>query len=88
MADEAVLVSGCVGATGTVGFLIAQAVPFFGTLLSVLAAIAYTPLAIIFPMTFWLWDFAHYRKGTATQKLIWSLHLFMACYGTLYVACP
>lgn len=61
----------------------AEAVPFFGTLIAVLAAVSLTPLAIIFPMTFWLYDFGHYRKGSFTQKLIWAFHVFMAIYGVL-----
>jgi hypothetical protein len=75
--------SSCIAATGIVGFIVAGAVPFFGTLLGLLAAVAFTPLAIICPMSFWLWDFAAYRKGTLTQKIIWALHLFMLCYGIL-----
>jgi hypothetical protein len=41
---------------------------------------------IIIPMTLWLWDFADYRKGSITKKLIWSFHVLMILIGLLYVA--
>jgi len=40
---------------------------------------------IIIPMTLWLWDFADYRKGSITRKLIWSFHVLMILIGLLYV---
>jgi hypothetical protein len=70
---------------GIGGFIIAEAIPFFGTLLSFVSAISFTPLAIIIPMTLWLWDFADYRKGSIKKKLIWSFHVLMILIGLFQV---
>lgn len=80
---------------GVVAFVVAEAVPFFGTLIGLLGAIAYAPMAvslsssaqyrgssqIIVPMHLWLWDFARYRKGSMWQKTQWAFHLVMLLVG-------
>ncbi|KAK1925999.1 transmembrane amino acid transporter protein-domain-containing protein [Papiliotrema laurentii] len=68
-------------ALGIVAFVVAEAVPFFGTLIGLLAAIAYAPMAIVVPMHLWLWDFADHRKGTMVQKLTWGFHVIMLLVG-------
>lgn len=61
--------------------MIAEAIPFFGTLLSLLAAIAYAPMAIVVPMHLWLYDFAEYRKGTAAKRAVWAAHVVILLAG-------
>lgn len=38
---------------GVAAFVIGEAVPFFGTLISLLAAIAYAPMAVSYPSFHW-----------------------------------
>lgn len=66
---------------GVAAFVIGEAVPFFGTLISLLAAIAYAPMAIVIPMHLWLYDFADYRKQGLVKKLQWLFHLVMLVVG-------
>ncbi|WVR08411.1 hypothetical protein IAU60_005466 [Kwoniella sp. DSM 27419] len=80
---------GSVTVIGIIAFIIAEAIPFFSALIGVVGSIAYAPLAIIVPMTCWLHDFGHYRKGGLKQKAMWSFHvlfigigLFMTVGGT------
>lgn len=40
-------------------------------------------LQIIFPMSYWLYDFNNWRKGSLKQKLAWFFHVFMFAYGCL-----
>ncbi|WVF66414.1 hypothetical protein IAT40_001154 [Kwoniella sp. CBS 6097] len=66
---------GSVVLIGIISFIVAEAIPFFSTLIGLVGALAYAPLAIIVPMTLWLYDFGHYRKGSLIQKGLWCFHI-------------
>ncbi|WVQ94030.1 hypothetical protein IAU59_001108 [Kwoniella sp. CBS 9459] len=72
---------GSVVLIGVISFIVAEAIPFFGTLIGLVGALAYAPLAIIVPMTLWLYDFGHYRKGSAAQKGLWCFHVLFVAIG-------
>ncbi|OCF36058.1 hypothetical protein I317_01847 [Kwoniella heveanensis CBS 569] len=72
---------GSVTLIGIISFIVAEAIPFFGTLIGLVGALAYAPLAIIVPMTLWLYDFGHYRKGSLAQKGLWSFHVLFIGIG-------
>ncbi|WRT68118.1 uncharacterized protein IL334_005093 [Kwoniella shivajii] len=66
---------------GVISFVIAEAIPFFSTLIGLVGALAYAPLAIVVPMTLWLYDFGHYRKGSMGQKALWVFHVLFIGIG-------
>lgn len=68
---------------GIVGFIVAEAIPFFGTLLGLVGSVCFTPLAVIFPMTFWLYDHWHYKNGSLGRKLFWAFHILFIFIGLL-----
>ncbi|GAA5887079.1 hypothetical protein JCM6882_009440 [Rhodosporidiobolus microsporus] len=75
----------CIG-VGVAGFVIAEAIPFFGTLLSFVSAISFTPLAIIVPAILWLFDFQRpYMRGSVAQKLFVLMHYLMILIGAFQV---
>lgn len=53
---------------GVFAFVICGAVPFFGSLIGLIGAIAYAPMAIIVPMHLWLFFFRPLSKGLALGK--------------------
>ncbi|KAL7418624.1 hypothetical protein Q5752_007082 [Cryptotrichosporon argae] len=72
---------GAVLACGIVAFIIAESIPFYGTLVGLVGAIAYAPMAIVIPMHLWLHDFGHYRSGPLLHKAAWAFHVLMLLMG-------
>ncbi|WWC62253.1 uncharacterized protein I303_104849 [Kwoniella dejecticola CBS 10117] len=66
---------------GIISFVVAEAIPFFSTLIGLVGALAYAPLAIIVPMTLWLYDFGNYRKGNVAKKSLWFFHVLFIFIG-------
>ncbi|GAA6031257.1 hypothetical protein JCM8097_005570 [Rhodosporidiobolus ruineniae] len=77
---------GCCVAIGVVAFVVAEAIPFFNTLLSFVSAISFTPLAIIVPAILWLYDFrTSYWQGSLAKKLFVLMHFLMILIGAFQV---
>lgn len=84
-------------ACGAAAFVIAEAVPFFGTLLGLLGAIAYAPMAVslssrcqdarqlmlqlVIPMHLWLYDFGHRRHEGPKGMMLFIFHCLMLVVG-------
>lgn len=47
-----------------------------------MGALCFTPLSIIFPAVFWLWDFDAWRKGSALKMSAWAFHALIVAIGT------
>lgn len=58
-----------------------KAIPGFNSLLGLVSSISFTPLAVIFPATFWLYDFGSYRKGNLKRKAAWAIHVLFIFIG-------
>ncbi|GAA5859917.1 hypothetical protein JCM8547_004386 [Rhodosporidiobolus lusitaniae] len=71
---------------GVVGFVIAEAIPFFSTLLSFVSAISFTPLAIICPAMLFIFDYQKsYMRGSIWQKLFILMHYLVILIGAFQV---
>jgi hypothetical protein len=68
--------------TGLVGWLICEAVPFFGSLLSVVGALGFGPLGICLPVVLWFcMNEGVWQKGGAKGKMLWLVHAFLMLLG-------
>ncbi|KAL2829306.1 transmembrane amino acid transporter protein-domain-containing protein [Aspergillus pseudoustus] len=70
----------CTIGLGIVSFIIYEAVPIFNYLLTLTSAICCAPLAIVFPVVFWMYDHKSWRTGGDGQNV-----LKMAWYYTMIV---
>jgi hypothetical protein len=71
----------CTLGLGTIAFILAEAVPIFNYLLALTGSVCFAPLAIALPGCLWLYDFAHYRKGSLGQKMLYAAHSFLPLLG-------
>lgn len=71
--------------------------PFFGSLIGLIGALSYAPMAvscsvlgskhhslteqIVVPMHLWLYDFGHCRKESLLGKAKWTFHAVMLLVG-------
>lgn len=76
---------GCTTLLCAVAFVIAGGVPDYNSVLSLAACIGNAPVTIILPGYLWIFDYGHYRKGTAMQQLIYWLHWLMIAIGAFLV---
>lgn len=68
--------------TGLVGWLICEAVPFFGSLLTVVGALGYGPLGLCLPVVLWYcMNESIWQKGGAKGKLLWVAHAVLMMLG-------
>lgn len=68
----------------TVSFILAEAVPILGYLLSLMSGICYAPLGIMLPAAFWLYDFMGHKSGTLAQKSSWVFFVAMFTFGAFF----
>ncbi|KAK0387454.1 hypothetical protein NLU13_5766 [Sarocladium strictum] len=68
--------------TGLVGWLICEAVPFFGSLLTVVGALGFGPLGLCLPVLLWYcMNEGIWQKGGLKGKMLWVLHAFLLLLG-------
>ncbi|KAK4689575.1 hypothetical protein P7C73_g531, partial [Tremellales sp. Uapishka_1] len=72
---------GSVFGLGAAAFVLASAIPFFGSLVSLIGALGFGPLGIMLPAVCWLHMYPETRTGSLKSKLAWGLHAFFVLMG-------
>ena len=72
---------GCTYGLGLIAWLLAEAVPFFNSLVALIGALGFAPLGVCLPALFWFHMHPGYRRGTWKQKTAWVLHAGMFGVG-------
>ncbi|KAL2211410.1 neutral amino acid permease [Sarocladium strictum] len=72
----------CTFGLSSLAFILASAIPIFNFLLALTGSICFAPLALILPMLLWFHDYRHWVKGSAKQKCIFGLHIFIVLVGS------
>lgn len=67
--------------TGLLGWVICEAIPFYGSLVSIIGSLGFGPLGICLPVVMWFCMHPDYRKGGLQEKLLWWLHLAILAVG-------
>ena len=64
----------CTFLVGFIGWLLAEAIPFFGQLISLIGSLCFGPISIIAPALMWFsMNPGSYRKGAAMKKKLGAL---------------
>lgn len=71
----------CTISCGFVGWLLAEAIPFFTSLVSLIGSLGFGPLGVILPPFLWFSLHEGYRTGTAGQRALWWLHVAIVVLG-------
>ncbi|KAH8810727.1 transmembrane amino acid transporter protein-domain-containing protein [Xylogone sp. PMI_703] len=75
----------CIIGLAAISFIFAEAIPIFNYLNALTGSICFAPLAMMLPGWLWLYDHGHYRKGSATQQIIYWLHWAMIGLGVFFL---
>ncbi|KAI4593845.1 hypothetical protein KJ359_008886 [Pestalotiopsis sp. 9143b] len=67
--------------TGLVGWLICEAIPFYGSLVSLIGSLGFGPLGICLPAIMWFCMYPESRTGTLRMKAMWWLHVGISIMG-------
>lgn len=67
--------------TGLIGWIICEAIPFYGSLVSIIGSLGFGPLGICLPVIMWYSMHRGYRKGTPKQKALWVFHTAIFIMG-------
>ncbi|KAJ4252856.1 hypothetical protein NW762_010762 [Fusarium torreyae] len=70
---------------GILAFIVAEAVPILNYLLGLAGALCFAPFSLVFPALLWMDDFASYRKGNLSKKMVYAGHAFIALVGLFIV---
>lgn len=70
---------------GTLAFVVAEAVPILNYLHGLAAALCFAPFSLVFPAVLWMYDFGHYRSGSATKEMAYGAHVLIALIGGFMV---
>lgn len=80
---------GCwLGAVTTIvalAFVVAEVIPIFSYVLSLVGSVCYAPLAIMLPGWLWLHDHGHYIRGPSHRIVVYCLHWLMLPLGGLFL---
>lgn len=71
----------CTTACGIMGWLLAEAIPFFTSLVSLIGSLGFAPLGVCLPPFLWFSLHHGYRRGTAAQQALWWLHIGIFMLG-------
>lgn len=71
----------CTISCGFVGWLLAEAIPFFTSLVSLIGSLGFAPLGVVLPPFLWFSLHPGYRTGTAAQRAFWWLHVVIVLLG-------
>lgn len=72
-------------ALGTLGFIVAEAVPVLNFLLGLAGSLCFAPFSLIYPILLWTHDFNTYRIGTVKQKTTYGINILIALIGLFMV---
>jgi hypothetical protein len=72
---------GCTYGTGLLGWILSEAVPFFGSLVSLIGAVGFAPLGICLPALLWFSMHPGYWKGSMKQKALCFAHALIIVLG-------
>lgn len=79
--DDVLIRSGCVALTCAIGFVIAESIPFFNDLLSLIGALLATLICIQLEAYMWMWD--NWREARTTRwKLLMVMNVAFFVAGT------
>ncbi|KAF7538488.1 hypothetical protein G7054_g2889 [Neopestalotiopsis clavispora] len=67
--------------TGLIGWLICEAIPFYGSLVSLIGSLGFGPLGICLPAIMWFCMHPENRTGTFRMKAMWWLHVGVFVMG-------
>lgn len=76
---------GCTYGTGLLGWILAEGIPFFGSLVSLLGAVGFAPLGICLPALMWFSMHPTYWKGSTKQKLLCLAHALIFVLGVFAI---
>lgn len=71
----------CTFGTGLIGWILSEAIPFFGSLVSLIGALGFAPLGICLPSLFWFSLNPGALKGSVKMKMAWVLHAAIFVLG-------
>lgn len=74
---------GCTTACGLVGWLLAEAIPFYTSLVSLIGSLGFGPLGVVLPPILWFSLHREYRRGHVGQQALWWLHVLILLLGLL-----
>lgn len=66
---------------GFLGWVICEAIPCYGYLVSIIGSLGFGPLGIYLPVVMWYSMHRGYRKGTPKQKALWAFHTLILMMG-------
>ncbi|KIX05270.1 uncharacterized protein Z518_06142 [Rhinocladiella mackenziei CBS 650.93] len=72
---------GCTVVLGVVAFILASAIPIFNFLLALTGSICFSPLAVILPNIFWIYDHADYLRRSIGRKAVFVFHVLLILIG-------
>ncbi|EXJ94657.1 hypothetical protein A1O1_03053 [Capronia coronata CBS 617.96] len=73
----------CTYGTGFLGWILCEAVPFYGSLISLVGALGFGYLGVCLPAIFWFVMNKDARKGSTAQQIMWYVHLGILLTGML-----
>lgn len=76
---------GSVSTIVALAFVVAEVIPIFSYVLSLVGSVCYAPLAIMLPGWLWLHDHGHYLRGSCYRIIIYCLHWLMLPLGGLFL---
>lgn len=71
----------CTTLCGFVGWLLAEAIPFFTSLVSLIGSLGFGPLGVCLPPFLWFSLHEGYRTGSAGQQALWWFHVVILLLG-------
>lgn len=74
---------GCTSGCGLLGWLLAEAIPFYTSLVSLIGSLGFAPLGVCLPPFLWFSLHRDYRRGNAGQQALWYFHVFILLVGLL-----
>lgn len=71
----------CTYGTGLLGWILSEAIPFFGSLVSLIGAVGFSPLGVCLPTILWFSMHPGAMKGPLKMKAAWLLHICLFVLG-------
>lgn len=71
----------CTIACGLVGWLLAEAIPFFTSLVSLIGSLGFGPLGVCLPPFLWFSLHRGYRTGSVREQMLWWFHVGILILG-------
>lgn len=75
---------GAVSTIVALAFVLAEVIPVFSYVLSLVGSVCYAPLAMILPGWLWIYDHGHYRRGGFYRSIAYWLHWLLIPLGLLF----